>query len=396
MWLILKNAYSAMFEALGSSNVQASEVTAYENSFALDDNRRLSVAGDKAEIEISGILTPRPSFMAAFFGGGNTTYAEIISAIDAVEQNEDIKEAIFRIDSPGGSVDGMFDAMSAIANMKTPNKAIVSQAASAAFGLASQADEIVASSKAAVFGSIGIVSGFFIEENFVEITSSNAENKRPDVSTEKGKAVVREFLDEIETLFGNQIAAGRRTTREKVNAEFGRGSVMLAESALKRGMIDSIQSTGLAGENAHQPNAARKGGELNERARPMNLEELKAKHPDVHAQAVAEGIDQGQKLERDRASAHLTYGEKTGAITTAIKAVRAGTDLNQSVIAEYMTAGMNKVDTDNRSQDEIAAAEVADGVDDSDIADKEKEASVNILALAAESLGVNVEVSNHG
>jgi hypothetical protein len=79
----------------------------------------------------------------------------------------------------------------------------------------------------------------------------------------------------------------------------------------------------------------------------MDLNELKMKHPDVYAAAVREGVDN----ERDRVKAHLTYGEKAGAMDVAVKAIRDGLGITAELQAEYLTAGLNRGDTENREVD---------------------------------------------
>ena len=55
-------------------------------------------------------------------------------------------------------------------------------AASAAFALAAQTDEIDAANGATRFGSIGILATFNVSENIIEIASTKAPKKNPDVT----------------------------------------------------------------------------------------------------------------------------------------------------------------------------------------------------------------------
>ena len=52
-------------------------------------------------------------------------------------------------------------------------------------------------------------------------------------------------VDGLDELFAEAIADGRGTTIEKVNADFGQGATLLADEAVKRGMIDSIAGSPL-------------------------------------------------------------------------------------------------------------------------------------------------------
>lgn len=385
MWLLAAFVKQAIEQAYRNGVLPTAEQQVdYEaryGDYKGDASRVLAVAGDVAEITVSGVITNRPSLMAMLFGGGNVTYPEIIKALAEAQADPAVKRAEMKIDSPGGSIDGLFDTIAAMQGFNKPLKAVVhNQAASAAYSMAAQADEIVAANRATRFGSIGIVASFMVEEGRVDVTSTEAPKKRPDVSTESGQAMVREELDALHEVFVDSIATGRGTTVEKINAEYGQGAVLLAGEALKRGMIDSIAEAPLrAVPSSTSTTTARSGGGNPENG-PMNLNELKAQHPDVYAAAVKEGADQ----ERDRVSAHLTMGEASGDMKTAIKAVSEGTGMTQSLQAQYLAAGMNRTDQANRQDDDTAAAGAdgaasgGDGDDAADLVTSAVEASLGI------------------
>lgn len=92
----------------------------------------------------------------------------------------------------------------------------------------------------------------------------------------------------------------------------------------------------------------------------MDLEKLKAEHSALYNQVINEGITQGVTKERDRVSAHLIMGESSGANKLAAKAIKDGTEMNATMQARYMAAGMNKTDLDERSEDDKAAALAAE------------------------------------
>ena len=344
-----------------------------------------TTSGDSAEIHVKGVLTNSPDIFAMWFGGGNTTYPEIISALAEADANPEIKEIVMRFDSGGGSINGMFDAIAAIQQTKTPVKAVVgSMAASAAYGLASQAGTIEAHNRASTVGSIGIVVDAHIDEDMVSITSTNAPNKRPDLTTEAGRAVVVEQLDAVHDLFAEAIADGRSTDAETVNADFGQGAVLLADEALKRGMIDGIAKTALQSVKSTNSTTAKSGDQPE--ATEMDLNKLKAEHPSVYAQAV----EIGTTTERDRVAAHLTMGTASGDMGTATKAIEDGTGMTAGLQAKYMAAGMNRSDVSAREDDN--PADVGGGEDPAEQSQEaDTKASASILAAAFEKCGVEME-----
>lgn len=374
MWLLEANTRALIEQAEGQNltpTVEKQEeiVASYEASMSSAVPRIMSVAGDKAEISVRGVLTKSPDWLAMIFGGGNTTYPEIIASIAAAEQNPDISEIILAIDSPGGHFGGLFDVLGAIKTARKPIRAEISNlGASAAFAIATQADTIVASNKAARIGSVGVAATFRTSENEVTITSTEAPKKRPDVSTEEGKADVRQELDAMHDIFVEAIAGGRSSatsesfTAARVNKDFGRGATLLAEEALKQGMIDGIgdvETAGGKGKQRKKHSASIEGtpetvttlkldNKQKTEVKIMDLSTLKAEHPELYAKVKGLGV----KEERDRVTAHLVMGEASGDLKTALKAAKDGEEMTQTAQATYMAAGMNKSSIEDREGDE--------------------------------------------
>jgi ClpP class serine protease len=391
MWLLLQSIHDDLQSARAAGfNFTAEQIAQHDSRLlAADTSRVMAMAGDSAEIHVKGVLTNTPDMFAQWFGGGNTTYPEIISALAEADANPEIKEIVMRFDSGGGSINGMFDAIAAMQTTKTPIRAIVgSMAASAAYGLASQADTIEAHNRASTVGSIGIVVDTYLDADAISITSTNAQNKRPDLATEEGRAVLVEHLDAVHDLFAEAISDGRSTTVETVNADFGQGAVLLADEALKRGMIDSVAKVGLQSVKSTNLTTAKSGDQLE--ATTMDLKELKATHPTLCAQLVAEGEEIGTTAERENVKAHLTMGEASGDMKTAIEAINAGIGMTTSLQAKYMAAGMNRNDISAREEEN--APEVGAGEDLAPAGQEaDEKASASILAAAFEKCGVEME-----
>jgi ClpP class serine protease len=360
MWLLEASVRQAIQQAQKAGFMPSAEQQAQFDArhgggeMSASDNRLLTVAGSSAEISVKGVITKAPSFMAMLFGGGNTTYPEIISAIAAAEQDSAISDITFAIDSPGGHFDGLFDTLAAIQAAKKPTKAIISNVgASAAFAIATQADEVVASNIAARIGSVGVVATFSNDENEISITSTEAPKKRPDITTDEGRAMVREELDAMHDIFVDAIAEGRDTTASKVNADFGQGATVLANEALKRGMIDAVAAPSLKAVKSTKTTTAISGNQPE--ASNMDLKQLQAQHPETFAAAVQQGATE----ERDRVTAHLTMGIASGDMKTACSAIEDGSAMTATLQATYMTAGMNRSDVTTR-QGEDAEANAGD------------------------------------
>lgn len=335
-----------MQQAVEGGYVPTAEQLAALEEQAADTSNIMTLAGDTARIGVEGVLTEKPNWLAAFFGGGNTTYESIRSALAEAEADPNVKQVELLINSGGGQVAGMFETLAAEQTFSKPLVAKVKHVgASAAYAIASQADTIEAANPATRVGSIGVAVEFSVSPFSVSIASTNAPKKRPDVRTEEGRADVRAELDDLHGIFVDAIAAGRKTTIDRINAEFGEGGVLLAGEALKRGMIDRIGGT----IPATKPSASAK--------KQMTLADLKAQHSDVFQAAK----DEGANSERDRVIAHLTLGKQSGAIDVAIEAIEKGEELTASRQAQYMAAAMTTQETNARQAETDDANAIVDG-----------------------------------
>lgn len=381
MWLIDRMVGDALEQArahLTPTSEQTAKFLAIHGEGLSNPSRILSIAGNNAVIAIDGVVTKIPDFFAEFFGGGNTTYGEIIAALAQAEADPVVDNITLAIDSPGGSIDGLFDAIKAIRDTTKPTKAVISdKGASAAFALAAQADEIVATNQMSRFGSIGILTDISVRDDEITIASSKSPLKAPDVTTEQGVKDVQTQLDAIYDVFVSAIAEGRGITEAKVNSDFGRGALLVANDALSRGMIDSILDDA-TGETQVEGTTARTDSGQPEGKSKMDINEFRMSHAALFAEAVKVGIAE----ERDRVLAHLTMGEGFHAMPIAAKAIREGADMTATLQAEYATAGRNSDSLDASAEDDKTIAAATDGAvkaTDTSAADAEAESVATIL-----------------
>jgi ClpP class serine protease len=335
--------------------------------------RNMQVSGNVAMIAIEGVLTEKPDCFAMLFGGGNTTYESIRRGIALAESNPDVQRTELHIASPGGHVNGLFETLAVLEAAKKPISVVSSLAASAAYGIASVAGPIEAVTPASEFGSIGVAVSLFLDDQVVDIASTNAPNKRPDVATDEGKKVVREELDALHDVFVDAIArgrahsTGRKITPDTVNTEFGRGGMFVASQAKKRGMIDKTSAKVVrtrSGARAEaEDNEAPAVPEKNaQEIVPMNAEQLKAQHPELYNSLLTEGEKQGEAKERKRVLAHLKLGKSSGAMAIAEKAIASGvSSMDEEIFAEYQSASMDRRDVAARQEDAGTASEALDG-----------------------------------
>lgn len=365
------------------------------SSSSSDASRIMSVAGDKASISIQGVLTKKPSFIAMFFGGGNTTYSEINSALAAAESDGEVKEITFDIDSPGGQINGLFETLDKIRDAKKPTRTVVSgNALSAAYAIAAQTDEITAINQAALVGSVGVVIDTFVFDEEVSIASTRAPEKRPDLTTEEGKAVIRKQLDALHELFvegiaeGRTAATGKTFTPRDINKDFGRGATLVARDGLKRGMVDSIINEGSRAVTGSPEKGIgsvngninkHRGKEIDKKEKStkegqMDLAQFKKEHPGVFEEAKAKGFTEGEAQERKRVIGHLVAGRGNGCLEKAAEAIEKGDAYDEVAMTRYFTEGRNNTDVKTRGDDDAktkaALAGASGDGEEPDVADK--------------------------
>ncbi len=153
---------------------------------------------------------------------------------------------LLHIDSPGGETNGIAQFAAQIAAAEKPVIAFGSgMVASAAYWLASAADEIVTDSTT-MTGSIGTVmimpNPEMRSSRDIEIVSSRAPYKRPDIRTESGRDYVQQLVDAMTDVFVADVAQYRGVTVETVYTDFGQGGVLVGQYAQDAGMVDRIDT----------------------------------------------------------------------------------------------------------------------------------------------------------
>ncbi len=206
------------------------------------ESKPYQVVNGKAVIPITGVIS-QDIFDIWFFGGTNP--AEILSQIKQAEQDDDITEIVFYIDSPGGAVSLIQEISKAISNSKKKTSAyVVDTAASGAYWIASATEAIWAAETAEV-GSVGAVVMVLRHDDrngVVEFISAQSPLKRVDPDTDTGRSEYQRQADDIAEIFINEVAINRGKDTQYVLENFGGGGMLIAHRAKSVGMIDKIST----------------------------------------------------------------------------------------------------------------------------------------------------------
>lgn len=204
-----------------------------------------------ASLPLFGPIFPRANLMTEMSGA--TSLANLASKFRKLEADSAVARILIVSDSPGGVITDVRAFGQMVAQASKPVTVFVSGlCCSAAYHICSQAKEVVAD-PFALIGSLGVMMSGSVQEapdmggrREVHVTSSNAPDKRLDLSTEEGQAKVRAMIDGIEEVFLKDVASGRGVSLATVKETFGRGGTMSASEAKRAGMIDRVDPGGLS------------------------------------------------------------------------------------------------------------------------------------------------------
>lgn len=212
----------------------------------LENTRTVRDRDGVAVIPINGPIFRYANLFSSISGGTSTE--ELARDIKTALDNPDVSALLLEVDSPGGEAVGIGELAGMIheGREKKPILAYVDGVgASAAYWLASAASEIILSPTALV-GSIGTVMACRDTRERdskagvknIEIVSSQSPNKRPDVTTDEGKAQVQTIVDRVTDVFLADVARYRGVTLETVLSDFGQGGVLVGQDAVDAKMAD--------------------------------------------------------------------------------------------------------------------------------------------------------------
>jgi ClpP class serine protease len=266
----------------------------------LQNARKVSLRGNVAVVPVTGPIFRYANLMTEISGA--TSLDVLAKDFTAALDDPNVGAIVLDINSPGGQAAGIADFAAMVRAAGKPVAAFVDgMAASAAYWIAAAASQVVIS-KNGIAGNVGAVLGYDLRKDPQrgEIVSSQSPNKRPDLSTDQGKAQMQVLVDAQAQVFIDDVAAYRGMTAEAVIADFGGGDMFTGAKAVAIGMADRIGTleetiAGLAGKQQIKP-----ATNLNLKGTAMNLDELRAAHPDLCATLMEEGRIVGATAERQR------------------------------------------------------------------------------------------------
>lgn len=213
----------------------------------LENTRAVTVRNGVAIIPVVGPIMRYANLFTRISGATSTQ--ELATDFQTALDDPKVKAIVFNVDSPGGEANGINELSDMIhaARGKKPIKAYGGgSVASGAYWVASAADELVVDDTA-LMGSIGVVVEVLTRdaregEKRWTITSRNAPNKRPDISTEEGRAEISKSIDALGDVFVAKVARNLGVDADKVPAMGDHGGLLVGAAAVKAGLAHRLGS----------------------------------------------------------------------------------------------------------------------------------------------------------
>lgn len=185
-------------------------------------------------------------------GYWGTSTAKLVAQLKEVSSRPDIDAAVLLVDSPGGSVAGQATLVEALQNFRSDHYLFsysAELAASAAYGILSQAD-LVYAGKGALIGGIGVYavlvdsSKFYEDFGFRVIVSRAGKFKGIGVAgtkiTEEQEEEVERLVSDFNDQFVEAVAVGRGLEERFVRNKLNDGRVHIAKDARALQLVDGI------------------------------------------------------------------------------------------------------------------------------------------------------------
>ena len=248
-WAITSEVMETILEVAQRENMSPDAV-AKQLGRPLENTYDVTIRNGVAILPMQGPLFRYANLFTAISGA--TSYDMLARDFAAAVDNPKVTAILLNIDSPGGEANGVseFADQIAAARGKKPIVAYVGGlGASAAYWLASAADEIVISDTS-LLGSIGTVMSVTDSRERdakagvkrYEVVSSQSPFKRTDIATDEGRTRMQGLVDSLSDVFVSKVASNRGIDAETVLKNYGQGDVLVGQAAVNAGLADRIGS----------------------------------------------------------------------------------------------------------------------------------------------------------
>jgi signal peptide peptidase SppA len=209
-----------------------------------------------AVVPVLGPLVARGDWLTTLLGA--IEYGAVSNAVSAAADDPAVRGIVLEVDSPGGEVGGLFDAVDAIGAIKRqsakPMFAVASEAAlSAAYAVASAADRIYVSRTGEV-GSVGVIAVHIDESGadamaglkwtLIHAGARKTDGNPHEPLSPRATASIQADVDHLYDQLVDLVAANRGLNPDVVRAT--EAAIYRGERAVAAGLADRIGSVAQA------------------------------------------------------------------------------------------------------------------------------------------------------
>lgn len=211
------------------------------------------IQGDIAIVGLKGVLMPGMDIFEMIFGieGGLSSFQR---NFHEAASNPEVGAIVMDVDSPGGLVDQIPETAAMVREAASRKKVVAvsnTLAASGAYWLASQANEIVVTPSGEA-GSIGVYATHLdlserlakdgVKPTLVSAGKFKTEGNPYQPLNSAAEAAIQEAVDDYYNLFVKDVATGREASVSDVKSGFGEGRVLTAKRAVEAGLADRVET----------------------------------------------------------------------------------------------------------------------------------------------------------
>lgn len=250
-WAILPQKLAAL-EAIVARHAAGEKLTAEEIQAAINGAPRPEqrFSGNVAVLPLFGTIVPRAELMSEMSGA--TSAEKFSKEFDKLLNDASVGAIVLDVNSPGGQARGVQEISDKVyaARGKKPIVAVANHlAASAAYWIASAADELVVTPSGEV-GSIGVFAAHedfskALDQEGVKVSLISAgkfkvEGNPYEPLGDEARAAIQQKVDEVYQEFVAAISRNRGANPDQVRNGFGEGRTVKASQAVEYGMADRV------------------------------------------------------------------------------------------------------------------------------------------------------------
>lgn len=241
-WALMPSALHAPF----------ADAPPWGSQLGADRRRHAPSAGRLGWLPLFNTLLPRNDLLCQLLYGTPLNLWE--ARFKEMVNDPSIRCIVVEVHSPGGSVFAVDELSSLIYESRQRKQTVAvvnSLCASAALWIATAASELVITPTGEI-GSVGVYTSHIDEsrrQEMLGIKTTLIAQPRNKVGgnpygplEDEDRAHLQRTVNYYGSLFVNALARNRGTDRATVELKFGQGRMMLAQSALRAGMVDRVAS----------------------------------------------------------------------------------------------------------------------------------------------------------